>query len=571
MADADSLLDVESEGGDVEGLKSESRLGSSVLVSMKELLRRMGEVLNVVDRGEKTEKPKIEDTGSKCDCPATESPSSNRPYGNAQSFTEVDSFLATMSETAKITSQTEKFRSILDNVLNDDELSPTERASRIAKAAQELPARVENPPEYKAVELGDKAVQGVQFVIGRRKGQTTTSVQTVIFDKQNWDVGRAKAWLDKNGMHAAKLDETENSLRFRQADPGEFQEGSFRTIQPGKKSVELKLFKDRTGATRWISFSANAFKDREGEIFSTKALQEAVDWADRSSQRGPLLLYHVPTAEIGQCDFQALEGRMLIESGTFDDSELGRKSAEYFLAHADEEFGMSVGYRYRREDKADGVYDWMQVFERSITPSGDAANPWTRFSAVKEVSMEGKKKEFLEGILGPELTQSVIEQAQNETKSLEDDIAFKSNGDDPEVTPPLVEGEEKKPEAEVKPEGEEEKPEVEEKSLNTEQLTELLKSVLGPVLEEVKSIGERLATVEGQSTKTAEAIKTLSESDDEKISALLRPRVGDPALAGKSATAGGGEELTDEDKKSLEQRGSDPTDAYLAQLTGKKA
>jgi hypothetical protein len=66
-------------------------------------------------------------------------------------------------------------------------------------------------------------------------------IQTLIFDK---DVFRTKAealaWARGHGFELHKaLDETGDSFRMRQRDPGDFEAGSFRTItlRPGVKAV----------------------------------------------------------------------------------------------------------------------------------------------------------------------------------------------------------------------------------------------------------------------------------------------------------------------------------------------
>lgn len=59
--------------------------------------------------------------------------------------------------------------------------------------------------------------------------QTGLEIQTVIFDKASWDADRARKWLKDHNLRADKVDETEDSLRFRQQDPGRYVDGSFRT------------------------------------------------------------------------------------------------------------------------------------------------------------------------------------------------------------------------------------------------------------------------------------------------------------------------------------------------------
>jgi 3D (Asp-Asp-Asp) domain-containing protein len=60
---------------------------------------------------------------------------------------------------------------------------------------------------------------------------TTTTTQTLIFDKGKFDSAKAKAWASEHDFASGKIDVTGESVRLRQKDPGAFQEGSFRTIE----------------------------------------------------------------------------------------------------------------------------------------------------------------------------------------------------------------------------------------------------------------------------------------------------------------------------------------------------
>ena len=93
------------------------------------------------------------------------------------------------------------------------------------------PVHTDPPSEYPSPSI---AVSGVKFVVGRPKGKKTTDVQTVIFKKDNWTLDKAKKWLKDNKFKSTKVDETEDSFRFRQRNPGDFEKDSFRTIAPGK-------------------------------------------------------------------------------------------------------------------------------------------------------------------------------------------------------------------------------------------------------------------------------------------------------------------------------------------------
>ena len=43
------------------------------------------------------------------------------------------------------------------------------------------------------------AKDGIKAVIGRKKGETKTTVQSILFDKERWTMERAKAWVKKHG------------------------------------------------------------------------------------------------------------------------------------------------------------------------------------------------------------------------------------------------------------------------------------------------------------------------------------------------------------------------------------
>lgn len=62
-------------------------------------------------------------------------------------------------------------------------------------------------------------------------------VQTLIFSKENFTRASAVAWAKRNKFRADKVDETENSYRLRQREPGEFQRMRTIDITKGVKAV----------------------------------------------------------------------------------------------------------------------------------------------------------------------------------------------------------------------------------------------------------------------------------------------------------------------------------------------
>jgi hypothetical protein len=144
--------------------------------------------------------------------------------------------------------------------------------------------------------------------------------------------------------------------------------------EESKKQLHGRVWvtKDKEGKYRWVAISSNSFQDREGEIVSQKALESAVNRGDK----GELLWWHEKGATIGECDFQMIHGRMLIESGTFKSQKIGAAFAKL------KGLGVSVGFRHPANEPVNGVYENIQIFERSILPANRAANGLTSFGVM---------------------------------------------------------------------------------------------------------------------------------------------------------------------------------------------
>lgn len=61
-----------------------------------------------------------------------------------------------------------------------------------------------------------------------------THVQSIIFKKEHWTVAKARNWLKEHDKKFGKVDVRENTLRFRQRSPGDFQKGEFAVINFGE-------------------------------------------------------------------------------------------------------------------------------------------------------------------------------------------------------------------------------------------------------------------------------------------------------------------------------------------------
>lgn len=192
-----------------------------------------------------------------------------------------------------------------------------------------------------------------------------------------------------------------------------------------KEAPALAVFKDASGRYRWILRTATAFQDRDEEIVSTKALQDDVDRADADGNYGPLRWWHIPGVDIGDCDFNMLFGRTLIESGTFRDDRIGAA-----VARKAADLEASQGFLHPPHEPIGGIYHTIRRFERSLVPKGFASNLFTGLAVVQEKNMPTlaeKVKAFFAVIDNDEAVAQVLAHAQAQEKDAEQrGIASKS-------------------------------------------------------------------------------------------------------------------------------------------------
>lgn len=191
-----------------------------------------------------------------------------------------------------------------------------------------------------------------------------------------------------------------------------------------EKDAGLSVFKDKSGRYRWILLSSNAYRDRDGEIVSTKALAQDVARADADRDFGPLRWWHVPGADIGDCDFNILLGRVLVESGTFRSEAIGEA-----ISKAQGTLKASIGFRHPfSEPDREGVFHNIRRFERSLVPAGRAANPFTSLIVQEGDKMTDEEKlaklKELEELAGTGALESVLEAVKG-THTQAAGVAFK--------------------------------------------------------------------------------------------------------------------------------------------------
>ncbi len=181
----------------------------------------------------------------------------------------------------------------------------------------------------------------------------------------------------------------------------------------------LRVFKEASGKYRWLAISSNAFIDGDKEIVSTKALNED---AARVDSRGPLRWWHEPQLDLGDADFGAMHGRMLIESGTFRSPEIAMRVAEKA-----QDLSMSVGFVHpMSEPDKEGVFHNIKIFERSLLPKERASNRFTKFEIVEDKDMNEMKYKALKELVGDALVAKIISGAEiSEKEAMSEGLRFK--------------------------------------------------------------------------------------------------------------------------------------------------
>lgn len=152
------------------------------------------------------------------------------------------------------------------------------------------------------------------------------------------------------------------------------------------------VFKDTNGAYRWLAQTTTAFEDRDNEVISLKSLAADATRMDSDKLYGPLRWWHIgnpnaldavapwgPGLDLGWCDFNAVSGKTLIESGTFKTEAI----AQWAAANA-ETLGLSPGFFHPpTEPDQDGVFHHIRRFERSLAPKGRVSNLFTAFAVTR--------------------------------------------------------------------------------------------------------------------------------------------------------------------------------------------
>lgn len=417
----------------------------------------------------------------------------------------------------------EEFNTINKRLAVGD-LKPGEREllEKRAEIAARTILEVPSADEGSAIQTLEEIEAMVRADMGKESTKETNPIQEII----DFISAKFKAGARHSGSDQKALDDAHEAI-----------------VKAGA-NCPMSVFKQADGKYRWVLISSTAFEDRDGEIVSTKAQENDIASLDKSGDYGVLRWWHVgrPYAtkagdwrtwtagkgvDLGVCDFSAMHGRVRIESGTFNNNEVGAR-----LKEVANNLSVSIGFSHpETEPDRGGVFENIHTFERSLLPRGKQSNYFVSIPIIeKESNMDNKKIAALKELLGMNADE-VISKAELTDKAAEaTGVAFKED-----KKPFMFDSEESAKAFMTKcmdeyMEAKAKKPEAAAKEAQVEATLSELQTTLKQLGDNDKQIATALNQLGAISKKNAEAIATLtgelprslknlkpSESDDNLV------------------------------------------------------
>lgn len=287
----------------------------------------------------------------------------------------------------------------------------------------------------------------------------------------------------------------------------------------------MTVHRQSDGRYRWIGVSAASVLNRVGEIDSRDLFDSFIAYAKETGDYPIRMFFHRGEQfRTGQADFLARDDNLLITSGLFDDTEIGRAEAEARMSDPDY-WGDSIGYLPMEEPEIVRVneveipvYRNGRLAEISTLPEARAASWFTNSNVteVRRMMTEVEFEAFAKLFQGDEdQARAWLESNVDPTNRAiaEDGLITRDDGE--------AEG---KPEAEAPeaPEQEVEQPEVQEREIELDDaaVAEIARSVEGLFTERTEAA---LAPISEQLTELVEAVQTMATNQadiGERLEAL---------------------------------------------------
>ncbi len=239
---------------------------------------------------------------------------------------------------------------------------------------------------------------------------------------------------------------------FERKPPEKNEKASDMVVFNGNSGIAVKTV---NGKPWHVTYSTNSFIDRDGEFFSTKALEDYVNSNEEKDDKGSFNLWHInidkggANTDFARKEWQGVIGRFLVEAGPYLDDNKGQSAAKFFKDHTDshpdiapEGWGCSPEFKFLPEDKESGTYEWVHILRTSTLPRSEAANIYTKASqkGSETMALSNKQIEAAQIVFGKEGFAEMVNSAEKTSKELEESgVAYKENDQPIEVELPIDE------------------------------------------------------------------------------------------------------------------------------------
>lgn len=295
------------------------------------------------------------------------------------------------------------------------------------------------------------------------------------------------------------------------------------SVTPSKSFKSLGA--DPQGREWFMLWPTNAYKDREGEFFTTPSLTDFVSRSDAKSIRADF--WHVPGSEFGTIQTQAVVAdHFICQLGTYDDTPMGKAFKSFFDTHPDGHpdfaphgWGTSHEFSYKHKDREDGIFTVFDIHKSTVLPLSKAANIYNPTPVMGGFKMNDEQKAAFDAIgaeLGIEgLADQVIAMGQNAKQKL-DEVGAERKSLKEEQVPDEEDESQDDSDEEKKPKTEEKKEvavaEIAE-AVGKEIGLDALSTTINDLIAANKALQEQLASL----NSTVEEVKQDKEEDAEKL------------------------------------------------------
>lgn len=351
---------------------------------------------------------------------------------------------------------------------------------------------------------------------------------------------------------------------------------------------DLFVTKDsKTGEYRWTLISSSAYLDRDKEIVTEEALEEAVAHMKATGEYGDLRYWHTGVV-IGKADYADVFHHQLLESGTFVSKEVAERTATQ-----SKQLGASIGFKHTKEQPIQGIYRKIRIKERSILPRGKESNLFTRLSVtggdmqVTKAMLE-EKKEGLYALYGEDVGNQLLSQMEATAKEADESGVVRKEKKEPSLWERLKESLGAIPAPDPDPVADEddteelevptEKKEASEPTFTLEQVKELVSAEVGKLRDEWATQRTKETSTFVTQAEIVEVVKPLAAAQEvvvKEVAALKQVTSAltndiPKGLAGVFRASQDGSTATEKAEKQAEKMKQpiDPMDVWLTEKFG---